>query len=133
MSDPRRTPMGRAMREGLNRLEQQGDLFTLVPTLPRAEGDRQAAACARKAERVTAFDANGARSTLLMLLNASGPTSGEKLVELMKKAGFRPHDDRAFGAVFGVLAREGRIRCVGHCNRKRGHGTGGGRIWSLAS
>lgn len=37
--------------------------------------------------------------------------------------------DRAFGQLFRVLARRGDIRCVGYCERRKGHGTAGGRVW----
>jgi hypothetical protein len=46
--------------------------------------------------------------------------------------GYRPHDQRAFGPVYAGLARRGAIKCLGFCERQKGHGTSGGRIWSLA-
>jgi hypothetical protein len=39
--------------------------------------------------------------------------------------------DRAFGAVFSVLARQNRIRRVSFCARRRGHGTAGGSVWAV--
>ena len=88
--------------------------------------------CAAKAVRVADWDRAGAESLILRLLQA-GPASGEKLTDLAVAYGFRPHDARAFGAVFGSLSRRGLIRCVGYCERRKGHGTAGGRIWGLTS
>lgn len=95
----------------------------------RAVGATAGQACADAAQRKTAFDLEAAREYLVRWLTMSGPTDGEMLVMILRSAGFRPHDDRAFGPVFSVLARRGVIKCVGHCARKRGHGTAGGRIW----
>lgn len=97
----------------------------------RSQGTAAAKACVEKAEAVAGFDVAGARTQLLALLLARGPTSGEDLVDLLKRSGFRGHDDRCFGQVFGVLARWRKIRCVGYCPRRRGHGTAGGRIWAV--
>lgn len=43
--------------------------------------------------------------------------------------GYRPHDQRAFGSVFGTLSRRNLIRCAVYCERSKGHGTAGGRVW----
>ena len=64
-------------------------------------------------------------------LAVRGSAPGEIVVDLAKKAGIVATDDRAFGAVFGTLSRKGLIRCVGYCERKKGRGTAGGRIWAL--
>lgn len=86
-------------------------------------------ACAEKAAIVTGFDLVGARRRALELLRDLGRMSGEDLVDELRRSGFRPHDDRAFGGVFSVLVRERKIRQVGFVARRRGHGTAGGRIW----
>jgi hypothetical protein len=99
----------------------------------REEGERLAQACTDKAARVTAFDAEGARETALRLLMLDGPTPGEALVEKLKARGYIPHDDRAMGVVFSVLARRGQIKCIGHCARSKGHGTAGGRVWQATA
>lgn len=96
----------------------------------REQGHQAAQACADKAER-QGFDTEGARRFILSWLARHGDMSGEALTDAAKEHGFRPHDDRAFGAVFGPLSRRGLIRCVGFCERERGHGTAGGRIWRL--
>jgi hypothetical protein len=57
--------------------------------------------------------------------------SSEDLVDAARAQGLTPKDDRAFGPVFQSMARRGVIRFVGHCLRKKGHGTAGGRVWAL--
>lgn len=98
----------------------------------RAQGTAAANACVEKAEVVARFDVAGARAHALELLRSRGPTSGEDLVDALKQAGFRGHDDRCFGPVFAGLARLRKIRCIGYCPRRRGHGTAGGRIWDIS-
>ena len=57
--------------------------------------------------------------------------SSEQLVDACRGAGYRPHDDRAFGPIIARLAKAQRIQQVGECRRQRGNGTSGGRIWGL--
>lgn len=91
-------------------------------------------ACAHKAERVTNFSVEAAAEWIYKTLKFSGKqVKGEVLVTAAKNAGHVPHDDRAFGSVFSSLSRQGRIKTVGFCLRKRGHGTAGGRIWEAAA
>jgi len=96
----------------------------------RSRGAAAEKACAAKAQRVTGIDLDGARMRVLTMLE-SGPSSGEDLVDALKGCGFRGHDDRCFGAVFSLLCKRGKIKCVGFIRRRRGHGTAGGRIWAL--
>lgn len=98
---------------------------------PRELGRTAGEACAEKAEAIAGLDIAGAQQRLIELL-AHGPMKGEDLVDRLKCAGFTGHDDRCFGVVFAQLSIRGRIRCVGYYNRRRGHGTAGGRIWGLA-
>lgn len=98
---------------------------------PREVGAAAAAACVEKAER-GGFDTAGAAAFILDWLTQNGPTSGEDLTDAAIAQGFRPHDSRAFGPVYAGLVRRQRIKCVGTCERRRGHGTAGGRIWGLA-
>jgi hypothetical protein len=86
-------------------------------------------ACAAKAERVAGFDREGAKQFVLGYLRRHGPTPGETLVDEAVKHGYRVHDTRAYGAVFLSLSRHGHIRHAGFCDRQKGHGTAGGRIW----
>lgn len=63
--------------------------------------------------------------------NQSAP--GEEITDACKREGIvPPRDDRAFGPVYQSLAREGRIKRMGYCLRKKGHGTAGGIIWRLS-
>jgi hypothetical protein len=107
-----------------------GDLHPAVlqMDLLSAEGLRLGQLCAGKAQ----LDLEGARAHVLRMLRVVGPASGEDLVERLKRSGFIPHDDRAFGSVFGLLAKRGLIKCIGQCLRKRGHGTAGGRVWAAS-
>lgn len=58
---------------------------------------------------------------------------GEEITDACKSAGIVPaRDDRAFGPVYQSLARAGRIKRMGYCLRKKGHGTAGGIIWRLS-
>jgi len=69
---------------------------------------------------------------ILGYLTDCGPTPGELLTDLAKAKGIRPPDDRAFGAAIKMLVRRGQIRQAGWCERTKGHGCGGGRVWEAA-
>lgn len=98
----------------------------------RRTGQAAAASCLEKAERTTGFDAEAARAAVLKLLRAAGrPMSGEELVDACQARGLVPHDSRAFGPVFGTLARRGQIEAVGFAARRKGHGTSGARMWRV--
>lgn len=102
---------------------------SLIDYIPRARGIERAEACTAKAER-RGFDTDAARACILGELER-GPQSGEALVSACKAAGIVPHDDRAFGAVFGSLKRRGLIVEHAYCRRAKGHGTAGGIVWGL--
>lgn len=96
----------------------------------RAMGERAAQACAMKARDVAMFDGAAAKQIVLdALLESPVPISGEDLVDRCLRAGIHTHDGRAFGAVFAGLSGRGKIRCVGYTERRKGHGTAGGRLW----
>ncbi len=97
---------------------------------PRETGRMAGEACTAKAEKVADFDTAGAQKFILSWLVRHGLTSGEDLTDAAMLHGFRPHDMRAFGPVFAGLSRKKLIRCAGYCERRRGHGTAGGRIWA---
>lgn len=97
----------------------------------RKAGERAALRCVAKAVEVAKFDTEGARKFVLSQLVRHGDMSGEALTDSAIKHGYRPHDSRAFGPVFGVLSKRGLIRCVGYGQRAKGHGTAGLRIWGL--
>ena len=110
------------------------NLFDGIPmlTLTRAAGEDAGIACLDRAEKVAGFDSEGAAAFILGIVTASGPTPGEVLTDRAIAAGYKPHDARAFGPVYATLVRRGSIRCVGFCERKKGHSSAGGRIWSAA-
>lgn len=97
---------------------------------PREAGREAADRCADKAEKVADWDREGASKFILSQLHRHGQMSGEKLTDAAKSVGFRPHDDRAFGSIYQTLVRKNLIRCVGYCEREKGNGTAGGRVWS---
>ena len=87
---------------------------------------------AKAAEQVPGFTER-ALEHIRSVAQALGPDSqvrGEDIVNGAKVAGIRPHDDRAFGAVFQKAIREGLIVPVGYAPRVKGHGTAGGRVYS---
>ena len=73
-----------------------------------------------------------AKKFVIGYLSIRGQAPGEIIVDLCKLDGIVATDDRAFGVVFASLSREGVIRCVGYCNRLKGHSTAGGRVWALS-
>ena len=99
---------------------------------PRAAGEAAGVACMEKAQEVSGFDPDAAATFIVGLLRDGGPQPGEELTNAAVEHGYRPHDQRAFGPVYAGLVRRGVIRCVGFCERKKGHGTAGGRIWGVA-
>ena len=75
------------------------------------------------------FSIEAAAACALKHLRSHGPLSSEILTDVCKQAGHVPPDDRAYGNVYRLLAREGRIKRHGYCQRRKGHGTAGGVIW----
>ncbi len=76
------------------------------------------------------FSIESAAACALDYLRKHGPASSEALTDACKDMGHVPHDDRAFGAVYQRLSREGRIKRHGICQRRKGHSTSGGNIWA---
>jgi hypothetical protein len=83
-----------------------------------------------RAEHASPSFTQRAAGFIAAYLEQHGPLPGELLTDLAKAAGHVPPDDSAFGAVYKMLVREGRIQQAGWCDRRKGHGTGGGRIWA---
>jgi len=99
---------------------------------PRAAGEAAAQRCLDKARRVAdPLFALKAEAAILNHLRVVRRASGEDLTNIARAHGARPHDDRAFGSVFGSLSRRKVIRVVDFCLRSKGHGTAGGRVWEL--
>lgn len=114
--------------------EQPMPLFDAAAAPPRTAGATAADACTAKAERVAGFDTDAAKAAILEALRtATQPLSGEELVDRCQRAGIVPHDARAFGSVFGCLARKRLIETVGFTTRAKGHGTAGGRLWRVTN
>lgn len=111
-------------------MQQQLELDAPLMTVARTRGELAAERCARKAARVANFDHEGAAKFVHSFLVRHGQQAGERLVNMAKEHGFRPHDDRAFGPVFMQLSRKNLIVSVGYCDRIKGNGTAGGRIWA---
>jgi hypothetical protein len=88
-------------------------------------------ACTRKAETVTPDFAEKAKKIILDHLAIVKQCKGEELVDIARAKGAVPHDDRAFGGIFQSLSQKNLIRHVAYCERRKGHGTGGGRIWGI--
>lgn len=109
---------------------RQGDLFQPAPTVNQLRDDAIARVTAR-AEAARPGFVDEACAWVLDYLADCGPTSGEHLTAYCKARGIRPPDDRAFGAVYLRLVKQGRIEPCGTVRRERGHGTAGGRIWRL--
>jgi hypothetical protein len=94
----------------------------------RAVGEVGAQLATGRAERdVTDFRAR-AEAAILERLQA-GPASAEDLTEYVKACGVPFKDGRALGSIYKSLKDRGVIRIVGDCQRRFGHGTGGGHIW----
>jgi hypothetical protein len=109
------------------------DLFSLMESA-RSHGDAAGEACSDKAERETEFDREAASAAIVAYLRTAGrPVSGEELTDHCIAIGIRPHDGRAFGPVFGGLVRSGAIVCAGFAMRRKGNGTAGARLWTLAA
>jgi|SRR6185312_3128332 len=101
-------------------------------TAARELGEQAANACLAKARKADPEFSEKAAAAILAHLKAVRQASGEKLVDVAIAHGARPHDSRAFGGVFQGLARKGLIECLrSDLPRARGHGTSGGRLWSI--
>lgn len=98
----------------------------------RAAGEQAAQACLAKAERADPEFSQRAATAILNHLKAVRIASGEELTEIAIAHGARPADSRAFGPVFKMLNRRGLIECLrSDLPRKSGHGTSGGKLWSI--
>jgi len=103
-------------------------------SLPFNRATRERDLALERIERVTSETfRERAAAHIVATLRRRGASSGEVLVMECKAAWIVPTDDRHFGQPFQALSRRGLIRCVGYCNRSRGHRTSGGRLWELVS
>lgn len=97
----------------------------------RAAGEAAGQRCLANAEAESTGFAQAAEAAILRHLRVVRRAPGEDLTSIAKASGAVPHDDRAFGPVFGSMSRRKLIRTAGFCMRSKGHGTAGGRIWEL--
>lgn len=98
-----------------------------------ATGNILAGVAAANAEFACHEFSDRTRKLIVQYLRENGESSGEDITDFCKQQGVVPHDDRAFGGVFLFLSRTGVIHATGFCLRRKGHGTSGGRRWSLVS
>lgn len=84
----------------------------------------------RASEEAPEFRARALQFIKDFVAAQTGPVAGEDITLAARQAGIRQKDDRAFGAIYSKAIRMGYIRVVGHCNRVRGHGTAGGRLYA---
>ena len=98
----------------------------------RALGEAGMLMAQEHAERGNPGFSERARAFVLQYLRLHGASSGEDITDACKAAGIAPEEDRAFGPIYSSLSRSGQIECTGFCERRKGHGTAGGRIWRLA-
>jgi hypothetical protein len=93
----------------------------------RAVGEVAAQLATAKAERESpGFVARAEHYVLAKL--ATGPASGEDITDYVAQF-LEFKDGRSMGTVYASMNRRGLIRIVGDCDRRKGHGTGGGHIW----
>lgn len=108
--------------------------LTIEHAMAKEAGREAAMHSLDKAQRANPEFTDRARKAILKHLE-QGPCSGEVLTDICKAQGIRPvKDDRAFGGVFMSLANEKnpQIRCIrSDLPRARGHGTSGGKLWTL--
>ena len=97
----------------------------------RAEGEIASQLCFDLAQRKDpSFGERAYAFIVAFVRKQPDPVSGETVTLACKAAGIAPHDDRAFGSLYAKAIRNGDIRVVGFCARKRGHGTAGGRMYA---
>lgn len=108
-------------------MEAQQTIFDLSRRL----GDKGAALALDRAERDCPDFAARAEAAILAKL-ATGPASGEDCTDYCRDCGIPFRDGRSLGAIYARLLKEGRIKVVGECKRRRGHGSRGGSIYALA-
>jgi hypothetical protein len=97
----------------------------------RATGQAaQKLATARAEREVSDFSARAQVAILAKL--AAGPASGEACTDYVQQTvGFK--DGRCLGSLYRSMRLRGLIHVVGACDRAKGHGTGGGKVYALGS
>lgn len=103
----------------------------LILDFSRRLGDKGAALALDKAERECPDFSARAEAAILAKL-ATGPASGEDCTDYCRDCGIPFKDGRSLGSIYARLLKEGRIKVVGECKRRNGHGSRGGSIYALA-
>ena len=98
----------------------------------RSEGDAAILRAQVAAEHQSPDFTRLACAYALSLIATRGPMPGEDIVDACKAAGYVVREDRAYGAVFRRMLREG-AGVVGYCPRRKGHGSAGGRVYGIAA
>lgn len=68
---------------------------------------------------------------VVQYLTTHESASGEELTDAAKDAGIIPHSDKAFGAVYMSLSKQGVIEKCGFAQRLKGHRCSGANLWRL--
>lgn len=93
----------------------------------RAVGERASQLATQRAGRETSDFSARAETAILDKL-ATGRASGEDLTDyVQQQVGFK--DGRCLGSLYRSMRLRGLIRIVDTCDRRKGHGTGGGKIY----
>ena len=76
-----------------------------------------------------------ARQFVLDYLRQNGEATSEDITDECKRAGIKPPsgEDRAFGAVYRKLSRDGLIEWLRIVPRRKGHGVSGAKVWALTA
>lgn len=97
----------------------------------RAAGERAMLAAESNAERREPRFSERVAAYMYSVLVARGPQRGEALTDACVAAGFDVAETRAYGAAFRLLVQRLGARVVGHCPRRKGHGSSGGKVYGL--
>ncbi len=113
----------------------QAALDFTAPPLAQARAAGQAAqelATARAEREEPDFRARAVAAILERL--KQGPASGEALTDYVKASGLTlARNGKELGSYYCRLRKSGAIHVVGPCDRAKGHGTGGGKVYALGA
>ena len=99
-------------------------------TAAREAGQAAQALATDRAEREAPDFRARAEAAILAKL-AAGPASGEACTDYVRACGIPLKDGRELGSVYRSLRLRGLVEIVGTCDRAKGHGTGGGKVYAL--
>ncbi len=81
------------------------------------------------AERAAPGFSDRARAAILAKLS-EGPASGEDLTDHVRACGIPIKDGRELGGIYRSMREKGLIQIIDTCDRRKGHGTGGGKVYA---